>query len=71
MTNSIAPAWQTMGTDETRLIEKVLVEAGFKQVEANRFNSATIRARVIDSQLDGLWNIELEDPSPSMLWSSR
>lgn len=35
-------------TDETRLIEEILRLDGFEKVDAYRYNSASIRVRVID-----------------------
>ena len=40
--------WETKRTDETRLVEAELVKARFEQVDAYRYNSASIRVRVID-----------------------
>ena len=113
MTNTSAPAWEVKRTDETRGVEEVLQNAGFAQVDAYRYNSASIRVRVIDPRFEGLspeqrdaivephleklpertqadimtlftlapseleqspktfreflWNMEFDDPSPSML----
>ena len=46
------PDWQTKTTDETRNIEKVL-GAEFPRSDAYRFNSASIRVRVIDDRFEG------------------
>lgn len=54
MTKSTKPAWEAKRTAETREVERVLKEAGFKQVDAYRYNSASIRVRVIDRRFDGL-----------------
>lgn len=54
MTNSSAASWENKRTDETRDVEKVLREAGFQTVDAYRYNSASIRVRVIDSRFEGL-----------------
>ncbi|NLF06411.1 MAG: hypothetical protein GX594_00300 [Pirellulaceae bacterium] len=43
-----------MCTDETRNIENTLRNAGFQQVDAYRYNSASIRVRVIDPGFEGL-----------------
>jgi hypothetical protein len=113
MTNTTAPSWQAKQTDETRQVEQVLRNAGFQQVDAYRYNSASIRVGVIDPRFEGLsgekrdamvepyleklpertqadimnlftlapseleqtpktfrqflWNMEFDDPSPSML----
>jgi hypothetical protein len=54
MTGTSAHAWETKRTDETRKVEEVLRAAGFKQVDAYRYNSASIRVRVIDPRFEGL-----------------
>lgn len=54
MTQSIAPRWHQMRTDETRMVENSLRDAGFEQVDAYRYNSASIRLRVIDSRFEGM-----------------
>jgi hypothetical protein len=41
-------------TAETRRVENTLREGGFKNVEAYRYNSASIRIRVIDPRFEGL-----------------
>lgn len=43
-----------MQTDETRHVEDVLRQAGFRQADAYRYNSASIRLRVIDPQFEHL-----------------
>ncbi len=50
MKNSAAPEWEKKRTQETKAIEKFLVDAGFAQVDAYRYNSASIRVRVVDSR---------------------
>ena len=47
------PAWHAKRTDETRMVENVLSEGRFDQVDAYRYNSASIRVRVIDRRFDG------------------
>ncbi|MBA3316449.1 MAG: hypothetical protein M3552_01795 [Planctomycetota bacterium] len=108
MSQATQPRWRSMQTDETRRVEAVL-RTTFPRSDAYRFNSASIRVRVIDATFEGksneereamveplleqlpestqadimnlatytpaeiasapppLWNIEFEDPSPSML----
>lgn len=44
--------WQKMRTDETRAVEKTL-RGAFPQTDAYRYNSASIRVRVIDSRFEG------------------
>ncbi|MGA2033082.1 MAG: hypothetical protein ABSG68_12560 [Thermoguttaceae bacterium] len=53
MTKTFTPAWEGNRTDETRQVEEVLRRAGFQQVDAYRYNSASIRVRVIDSRFEG------------------
>src|SRR6185312_4422164 len=48
-----APAWHVKRTDETRQVEEVLRQGGFDQVDAYRYNSASIRVRVIDRRFEG------------------
>lgn len=54
MTDTIAPAWEAKRTDDSRQVEEILRKAGFEQVDAYRYNSASIRVRVIDSRFKGL-----------------
>lgn len=54
MTNTSTLPWEGKRTDETRRIEDLLRKAGFKQVDAYRYNSASIRLRIIDPQFEGL-----------------
>jgi|SRR5450759_2024698 hypothetical protein len=54
MTQTTARPWEAKQTDETRHVEEVLKRAGFGQVHAYRYNSASIRVRVIDQRFEGL-----------------
>ena len=54
MTNETISRWMAMRTDETRHVEEILRKAGFQQVDAYRYNSASIRVRVIDPRFQGL-----------------
>jgi hypothetical protein len=54
MTTTSAPAWEAKRTDETRLVENALLEAGFQQADAYRYNPASIRVRVVDPRFEGL-----------------
>jgi hypothetical protein len=54
MTHTTAPTWEAKRTDETQMVERVLREAGFETVDAYRYNSASIRVRVIDQRFEGL-----------------
>jgi hypothetical protein len=52
MTKTAAPAWEAMRTDETRMVEDKL-KPHFERVDSYRYNSASIRVRVIDSRFEG------------------
>jgi len=54
MSQATARPWEAKRTDETRQIEAFLEKAGFQQVDAYRYNSASIRIRVIDPRFEGL-----------------
>ena len=54
MTTAAAPAWHSKRTEETQMVEEVLKQGGFDTVDAYRFNSASIRVRVIDRRFEGL-----------------
>ncbi|HEU5116359.1 MAG TPA: hypothetical protein VFT74_06730 [Isosphaeraceae bacterium] len=54
MTPTTAARWESKRTNETRQVEDVLRKAGFEQVDAYRYNSASIRVRVIDPRFEGL-----------------
>lgn len=53
MTSTSAHSWETRRTDETRNVEAVLGRE-FERVDAYRYNSASIRVRVIDPRFKGL-----------------
>lgn len=52
MTTTAIPAWDAKRTPETRKVEEVL-RPHFQQVDCYRYNSASIRVRVIDPQFEG------------------
>ena len=54
MIQTTSPRWEAKRTDETRQVEEVLRKAGFDRVDAYRYNSASIRVRVIDRRFEGL-----------------
>jgi hypothetical protein len=54
VTHTITRSWEDKRTDETRMVEEVLREAGFENVDAYRYNSASIRLRVIDRRFEGM-----------------
>lgn len=52
MSQAIARRWESMRTDETNRVEEVL-RAVFPRTDAYRYNSASIRVRVIDDRFAG------------------
>jgi hypothetical protein len=54
MTHTTTRSWEAKRTDETRMVERVLRDAGFETVDAYRYNSASIRVRVIDRRFGGM-----------------
>jgi stress-induced morphogen len=53
MTTATTPAWEAKRTVETRKVEDLLRQH-FNQADSYRYNSATIRVRVIDPHFEGL-----------------
>jgi hypothetical protein len=49
-----APRWEEKRTPETRRVENLLRGAGYERVDAYRYNSASIRVRVIDQRFEGM-----------------
>ena len=47
------PRWETRRTKETRMVEDFLKQH-FQQVDSYRYNSASIRLRVVDPRFEGL-----------------
>ena len=61
MSNDTASVeWESLRTDESRHVEEVLRQR-FKQVDAYRYNSASIRVRIVDDQFKGLSREERDD----------
>ena len=56
-----APRWEDRKTSQTRGIEDRLRAAGFERVDAYRYNSASIRVRVIDRRFEGMPTPDRED----------
>lgn len=52
MTTSTLP-WETKRTPETQMVENLLRQH-FERADSYRYNSASIRVRVIDSRFEGL-----------------
>ena len=47
--------WEAKRTDESRRVEDLLLRlGGFERAEAYRYNSASIRVRVIDPRFEGM-----------------
>ncbi len=57
MSQATSRRWETMRTDETRNVEAMLRPV-FPRTDAYRFNSASIRVRVIDPRFAGKSNEE-------------
>ncbi len=53
MTEDTARPWETKRTAETRQVENLLRKY-FEQADSYRYNSASIRVRVIDSRFEGM-----------------
>jgi hypothetical protein len=53
MSQTTTPRWETMKTSETREVERIIREV-FPRSDAYRYNSASIRVRVIDPRFEGL-----------------
>lgn len=53
MTTATRPAWEARRTPETKRVEEFLGQH-FQQVDSYRFNSASIRVRVVDSRFESL-----------------
>jgi stress-induced morphogen len=53
MTTATTAPWEAKRTTETRMVEDLL-RPHFQQADAYRYNSASIRVRVVDSRFEGL-----------------
>lgn len=54
MTTNQVSKWEKKRTDESRMVEDKLREAGFDRVDAYRYNSASLRVRVIDKRFESM-----------------
>ena len=54
MTTEQKPKWESMRTPESRTVEDVLLKAGFECVDAYRYNSASLRVRIVDKRFNSL-----------------
>jgi stress-induced morphogen len=52
MSKKTKSQWEEMRTEETRVVEKVLRKA-FPKTDAYRYNSASIRVRIVDPRFEG------------------
>jgi len=52
MSQTTTPRWRTMQTEESREVESVL-RPEFPGTDAYRYNSASIRVRVVDPRFEG------------------
>lgn len=59
MSTSLGKPWESKKTDETRSVERSLTST-FEHVDAYRYNSASVRIRVIDRRFEGLSRDERE-----------
>lgn len=53
MTTATTPSWEAKRTAETRMVEDSL-SPHFERVDSYRYNSASIRVRVIDGRFEGM-----------------
>ena len=53
MTTAITPSWEAKRTSETRQVEDLL-RKHFQQADSYRYNSASIRVRVVDPRFEGM-----------------
>jgi stress-induced morphogen len=58
-TGAQTPIWETMRTEDSRRVEEEL-RKHFPQSDAYRYNSASIRVRIIDESFRGKTEIERE-----------
>lgn len=57
---AVASEWERLRTDECRHVEEVL-RRHFQEADAYRYNSASLRVRVIDPSFEGLSREERDD----------
>ncbi len=53
MIKSVTRSWETMRTEESRFVEDLL-RREFPRTDAYRYNSASIRVRVVDPRFEGM-----------------
>lgn len=54
MTTKQVSNWEDKRTDESKMVEDKLREGGFERVDAYRYNSASLRVRVIDKRFESI-----------------
>jgi hypothetical protein len=54
MTTNQVSKWKAKQTDESRMVEVKLRDAGFGRVDAYRYNSASLRVRIIDERFESV-----------------
>jgi hypothetical protein len=54
MTTKQVSNWENKRTDESRMVEDKLRDAGLERVDAYRYNSASLRVRVIDKRFESI-----------------
>ena len=52
MTTEQKPKWEPMCKLESRAVKDVLFKAGFERVDADRYNSASLRVRIVDERFN-------------------
>jgi hypothetical protein len=60
MTEVAVPRWEAKRTDDSRAVEAVLRGDGFDRADAYRYNSASIRVRVVDPRFEAM-SVEQRD----------
>ncbi len=53
MSSIVTRSWEAKRTPETRMVEELL-QKHFEQADSYRYNSASIRIRVVDSRFEGM-----------------
>lgn len=64
--NATIPEWEQLRTEESRQVENQL-RKDFQSVDAYRYNTASLRVRIIDPRFKGLSREERDDLVESIL----
>ena len=51
---STTTKWESKRTEESCMVEQMLRDAGFERVDAYRYNSASLRVRIVDPRFESL-----------------